>query len=94
MASVDRGGRVVEANASFVRLFAGAGQQSLGARLDRLVAERDAPSVERMLKESLAGEGLPAPVEVSIVGDAGGSARLYARSSGRARVPSRSMRWT
>lgn len=82
MASVDRGGRVVEANASFVRLFAGAGQQSLGARLDRLVAERDAPSVERMLKESLAGEGLPAPVEVSIVGDAGGSARLYAAQLG------------
>ncbi|MEW6254825.1 MAG: response regulator [Pseudomonadota bacterium] len=83
MASVERSGRVVEANSSFTRLFAGAGQQILGVRLERLVAERDAPSVERLLKDTGAGQPPPAPVEVAIAGDGGGSVRLYAAHIGQ-----------
>lgn len=82
MAMVDRAGRVVEANGSFSRLFAGAAPQLIEARLDLLVSERDAQAVDRLVKDMLAGSGQPAPVEVNVAGEAGRSARLYVSTLG------------
>ncbi|MEP9378036.1 response regulator [Aquabacter sp. CN5-332] len=82
MASVDRAGRVVEANGSFARLFAGSGAAVIGAKLERLVVERDGQAVERLLKDTVAGQAPVTPVEASIAGDGGRSARLYAAMLG------------
>ncbi|WP_245454163.1 response regulator [Aquabacter cavernae] len=84
MASVDRTGRVVEANGSFTRLFAGAGIAVLGAKLERLVLERDAAAVDRLLKDTVSGQAPVSPVEASIAGEGGRSARLYAALLGPA----------
>ncbi|MBA4789084.1 MAG: response regulator [Rhizobiales bacterium] len=78
MASVDRTGRVVEANGSFTRLFAGAGLAVIGAKLERLVVERDATAVDRLLKDTASGQAPVTPVEAAIAGEGGRSARLYA----------------
>lgn len=82
MAMVDRAGRVVEANGSFSRLFAGASAQVMEARLDHLVSERDAQAVDRLVKDMLAGAAQPAPVEVNVAGEGGRSARLYVSTLG------------
>ncbi|OYW55280.1 MAG: hypothetical protein B7X99_02775 [Rhizobiales bacterium 17-65-6] len=77
MASVDRAGRIGEANGSFSRLFAAGGASVVGNTLERLVVERDAPAVERLLKDAATGQSLP-PVEAAIAGEGGRSARIYA----------------
>ena len=77
MASVDRAGRIGEANASFSRLFAAGGASVVGTSLERLVVERDAPAVERLLKDAATGQSL-SPVEAAIAGEGGRSARIYA----------------
>lgn len=82
MAMVDRAGRVVEANGSFSRLFAGASAQVMEARLDHLVSERDAQAVDRLVKDMLAGAAQPAPLEVNVAGEGGRSARLYVSTLG------------
>ncbi|QTL03650.1 response regulator [Aquabacter sp. L1I39] len=82
MAMVDRAGRVVEANGSFSRLFAGAAAQLIETRLDQLVSERDAAAVDRLVKDMMAGAAQPAPVEVNVAGEGGRSARLYVSTLG------------
>ncbi|TCT01516.1 response regulator [Aquabacter spiritensis] len=82
MANVDRTGRVVEANGSFSRLFAGSAPAVVGAKLDRLVVERDAPGVERLIKDTLAGLATATPVDASVGGEGGRSARLFAAMLG------------
>lgn len=77
MAGVDHLGRIIEANASFARLFAAEGAAVIGRKLEGLVIERDAPAVERLLKDT-AGGNAPSPVDASISGEGGRSARIYA----------------
>ncbi len=78
MASVDRAGRVLEANGSFARLFAGSGLSVIGTKLERLVIERDGQAVEHLLRDTVSGQVAVSPVEASIAGEGGRSARLYA----------------
>ncbi|MFG1422541.1 response regulator [Roseixanthobacter liquoris] len=82
MANVDGAGAVREANGSFARLFAGRESMLAGTRLEQLVAERDVPAVESLVRETLSGEGSASPVEVGIAGQGGRSARLYAANLG------------
>ncbi|MEP9366905.1 response regulator [Xanthobacter sp. VNH20] len=82
MANVDGAGAVREANGSFSRLFAGSDRPLAGAKLVQLVAERDVPAVENLVRETLTGQEGGAPVEVGIAGQAGRSARLYAADLG------------
>lgn len=77
MAGVDHNGRIIEANASFARLFGRDGSAVVGTPLERLVIERDMPAVERLLKDTAAGQTVT-PVEASIDGEGGRSARIYA----------------
>jgi len=83
MATVDGAGGVTEANGSFARLFAGSGGAVIGGSLERLVLERDAAAVARMLGETIAGQTPVPPVDVAIAGEGGRSARLYAAMLGQ-----------
>ncbi|HQS08298.1 MAG: hypothetical protein B7Y12_11090 [Rhizobiales bacterium 24-66-13] len=82
MANVDGAGAVREANGSFARLFAGSDRMRAGTKLEQLVAERDVPAVESLVRETLSGQASGAPVDVGIAGQGGRSARLYAANLG------------
>ncbi|MFG1426574.1 response regulator [Roseixanthobacter glucoisosaccharinicivorans] len=82
MANVDGAGAVREANGSFARLFAGSDRMLAGTKLEQLVAERDVPAMESLVRETLSGQAGGAPVDVGIAGQGGRSARLYAANLG------------
>jgi two-component system cell cycle sensor histidine kinase/response regulator CckA len=79
IATVDRRGRVVRHNASFVRLFGilRGGNGGGGESRARVGAENDRASFEKALGEASNGQGDVAPLDVNLTGEGGRSARVW-----------------
>ncbi|HEY7385096.1 MAG TPA: response regulator [Beijerinckiaceae bacterium] len=79
IATVDRRGRVVRHNASFVRLFGilRGGNGGGGESMASVVAENDRASFEKALGEASNGQGDVAPLDVNLTGEGGRSARVW-----------------
>lgn len=86
IATLARDGRILRANAAFVRLFGalprGEGEGA-GGRLVDLVAERDRESLAHALAEAEEARA-PGPVEVALAGAGDRSARLWSSPVGEA----------
>ncbi|MEO8667603.1 MAG: PAS domain-containing protein [Bauldia sp.] len=78
IASLDRDGRIGRTNAPFLRLF-GTPKGSSRERpmLAELVVEADRPKIEEALAATVAGRSEVPPVEATILGAEGRSARIY-----------------
>jgi two-component system, cell cycle sensor histidine kinase and response regulator CckA len=79
IATVDRRGSVVRHNASFVRLFGilRASNGGSGESILSVVTENDRASLEKALTDASNGQGDVAPLEVSLTGEGGRSARVW-----------------
>jgi two-component system cell cycle sensor histidine kinase/response regulator CckA len=78
IAALDRSGRIGRTNAPFIRLFGaakGSGQER--RKLVELVVEADRARIEEALAAAIAGRSNIAPIEASIIGNDGKSARIY-----------------
>jgi two-component system cell cycle sensor histidine kinase/response regulator CckA len=79
IAAIDRQGRIGRTNAPFLRLFGLArGEGPVGRRrLIELVAESDRPTLQAALNAATAGHAEIVPIDVSLAGKDGRSARVY-----------------
>ncbi|WP_232630335.1 response regulator [Methylobacterium sp. Leaf118] len=85
IATLDRDGRVIRANASFVRLFAGmprqpaqeAGRETPEPMMRDAVLERDRGTIEAALARAANGFGGLDPIEVGLSGEGERSARVW-----------------
>ena len=85
IATLDRDGRVIRANASFVRLFAGmprqpspeAGREAPEPMMRDAVLERDRGAIEAALARAANGFGGLDPIEVGLSGEGERSARVW-----------------
>ncbi|MEE7458643.1 hybrid sensor histidine kinase/response regulator [Methylorubrum populi] len=85
IATLDRDGRVIRANASFVRLFAGmprqpaveAGREAPDPMMRDAVLERDRGAIEGALARAANGFGGLDPIEVELSGPGDRSARVW-----------------
>lgn len=85
IATLDRDGRVIRANASFVRLFAGmprqpaaeAGREAPDPMMRDAVLERDRSAIEGALARAANGFGGLDPIEVGLSGPGDRSARVW-----------------
>ncbi|WP_029349024.1 ATP-binding protein [Bosea sp. 117] len=77
IATIDRTGRVAQANAMFARLFGG-GEAEEGRRMAELVAEASRTALGAALAQALEGKAPGSPVDVVLAGEGARSARLFA----------------
>jgi len=77
IAAVDRSGRVARSNALFARMFQGALKGEGDRSILSVVAERDRPALEAMIRKAADGQGDIAPVEVSLAGNGDRWANFY-----------------
>jgi two-component system cell cycle sensor histidine kinase/response regulator CckA len=77
IAAVDRAGRVARSNAQFARMFEGVREGDDHSILS-LVAERDRPALDAMIRKAAAGQGDIAPVEAALAGRGERWANFYA----------------
>ncbi|GJD29947.1 Sensor kinase CckA [Methylobacterium adhaesivum] len=91
IATVDRGGHIARANASFARLFGGTarqampeGQGSLDAEpvVGDALVERDRPALEAALAKASGGLAVIEPIEVMLTGPGNRSARVWLSPAG------------
>ena len=76
IAAIDRKGRIGRTNAPFLRLFSG--ETTMGARrLVDLVGESDRERLEQAVAAAAAGASQIAPIDATIAGKGGRSARFY-----------------
>jgi len=80
IAAIDKTGRILRANAAFVRLsrdaMKGVDAEALASIFDRLV-ERDRPALQRALDAATRGVTDIAPLDAELSGDGGHSARFF-----------------
>ena len=76
IATIDRKGRIVRANAMFARQFGG-GDTGQARRLVEAAAEASRPALVTGLEQVLTGHAPPGPVDVGFAGDSTRSARFY-----------------
>ncbi|MDB5511313.1 MAG: hybrid sensor histidine kinase/response regulator [Enterovirga sp.] len=80
IATLDRSGRIIGSNPSFLRLFgqpAGAGKGAESDPVLKLVAETDRAKLEPAIAAAVEGRTLESPLDVALVGEGGRSARLW-----------------
>ncbi|WP_404977752.1 cell cycle histidine kinase CckA [Ancylobacter sp. 3268] len=77
IATIDRKGRIVRANAMFARQFGGGGDTGQARRLVEAAAENSRPALVAGLEQVLTGHAPPGPVDVGFAGDSARSARFY-----------------
>jgi two-component system cell cycle sensor histidine kinase/response regulator CckA len=80
IATVNRHGVITGSNGSFARLFGGAPARGEGGSersLFDLVVERDREALANALASAAAGRGEIPPIEATVAGEGGRSARLY-----------------
>ena len=89
IATLDSGGRIARANASFARLFGGMPRQAPepdGESTDPMIweslAERDRPMLEGALAKAVSGLAEVVPIEVAVAGTGNRSARVWLSPAG------------
>jgi two-component system cell cycle sensor histidine kinase/response regulator CckA len=84
IASLDKAGRIIRSNPSFARLFSTGLKSAEGGTarsIYQAVSERDRPALEAAVVAAAEGKGDLAPIDASIHGDGGRSARFFVSSS-------------
>ena len=89
IATLDAGGRIARANASFARLFGGMPRQapdghdgSTEPTIWDGLAERDRPSLETALSKAVSGMAEVVPIEIAVAGAGNRSARVWLSPAG------------
>jgi two-component system cell cycle sensor histidine kinase/response regulator CckA len=84
LAIVDVTGRILSANAAFLRLFGGAlrGESGEARTISDVAAETDAPAIDRVVEAAAGGRSNVAPIDVTLAGERNRSARFFVTPAG------------
>jgi two-component system cell cycle sensor histidine kinase/response regulator CckA len=84
LAIVDVEGKILSANASFLRLFGGTMRPESGEKrlISSVVADTDCPIIERAVAAAAEGRGSAAPIDATLTGKENRSARFFVTPTG------------
>jgi two-component system, cell cycle sensor histidine kinase and response regulator CckA len=84
LATVDAAGRILSANAAFLRLFGGAlrGENGEGRTISSVVAESDRAAIDRAVGAAAEGRSIIAPIDAALSSKEGRSARFVVTPTG------------